>query len=313
MRPVGRTPGEGPGPALPSVPAAVEAVLDSLRRGQRQLARNPRAAIETAVRQLLSFAQDRATVTTGRSQPATYRIDDLARASGTTVRNIRAYQERGLLHPPARVGRTAVFDDTHLSRLKIITSMLDRGYTSAHILEMLAAWEHGRDLADVLGLEHALVVPRLEDSPVAMTSTAARQLAGGPAEFDQLVAAGLIEVTGNRVRVLRPKLLEAFAEMRGYGMPLQTLIKLHLDAVPAIDRISRLLVAAGAAHLADRFAADAVPTSADVDELVALLTRFRELATGAVMATLAASVERTIEELLTDYLAQFVRSAADTG
>ncbi len=294
--------------------AGVEAVLESLRRGQRQLARNPRAAIEAAVRQLLTFAQERATGAVGRPQSATYRIDDLARASGTTVRNIRAYQERGLLHPPARVGRTAVFDDTHLSRLKIITSMLERGYTSAHILEMLAAWEHGRDLADVLGLEHALVVPRLEDSPVAMTPAAARQLAGGQEAYDQLVEAGLIEVTGNRTRVLRPKLLEAFAEMRGYGMPLPTLIELHLDAVPAVDRISRLLVETGAAHLGGRFDPDARPTSADVDELIVLLTRFRELATGAVMATLAASIERTIEELLADYLARFVRSAAaDAG
>ena len=31
---------------------------------------------------------------------AEYRIDDLARAAGTTARNVRAYQERGLLPPP---------------------------------------------------------------------------------------------------------------------------------------------------------------------------------------------------------------------
>jgi DNA-binding transcriptional MerR regulator len=30
-----------------------------------------------------------------------YRIDELAREAGTTVRNVRAYQERGLLAPPA--------------------------------------------------------------------------------------------------------------------------------------------------------------------------------------------------------------------
>ena len=37
--------------------------------------------------------------------------------------------------------------------------MLERGYTSANILEMLTAWEHGRDLGQLLGLERALVPP----------------------------------------------------------------------------------------------------------------------------------------------------------
>ncbi|RYF34230.1 MAG: MerR family transcriptional regulator, partial [Comamonadaceae bacterium] len=128
---------------------AVESVLESLRRGQRQLARNPRAAVDAAVRQLLSLGR----APRPQHEGQTYRIDDLAQASNVTVRNIRAYQERGLLHAPRREGRVAIFDDSHLSRLKIISSMLERGYTSGHITEMLGAWESGRDLADVLGLE----------------------------------------------------------------------------------------------------------------------------------------------------------------
>ena len=83
----------------------VEAVLDSLRRGQRELARNPRGAVEAAVKQLLTLGPLRA-----HPEAASYRIDDLARVSGVTVRNIRAYQERGLLHPPRRAGRVASFD-----------------------------------------------------------------------------------------------------------------------------------------------------------------------------------------------------------
>ena len=36
---------------------------------------------------------------------AEYRINDLAQESGVSVRNIRVYQERGLLPPPVRRGR----------------------------------------------------------------------------------------------------------------------------------------------------------------------------------------------------------------
>ncbi|MDQ2797612.1 MAG: MerR family transcriptional regulator, partial [Actinomycetota bacterium] len=112
---------------LSSTLRGVDAVLESLRRGQRQLTRSPRAAIEAAVKQLLTLGPGKPAARSRYKTAATYRIDDLARAAGTTVRNVRAYQERGLLHAPARVGRTAIFDDTHLTRLKMITSMLDRG------------------------------------------------------------------------------------------------------------------------------------------------------------------------------------------
>lgn len=311
--------GAGPRPAdggRAGDPRGVDAVLDSLRRGQRQLTRNPRAAIETAVKQLLGRANGRQAARPGTDEDpdGTYRIDDLARAAGTTSRNIRAYQERGLLHPPTRSGRAAVFDETHLSRLRIITSMLDRGYTSAHIREMLGAWERGRDLADVLGLERALVPPRMADPPATLGPTEARELAGGPADFDRCVAAGLIEPLDGRARVLRPNLLASFAEMREYGMSTDTLIALHLAIEPAVDRISELLVGTGAKHLAPRFVTDTAPTGADVAELVEVLTRFRALAMTSVTATLATSIEKTVENLLSEYLAHFVRTAepADT-
>lgn len=303
------TPGRSP------TARGVDAVLESLRRGQRQLTRNPRGALEAAVKQLLSVGPGRSTGRPRHKSTATYRVDDLARAAGTTVRNVRAYQERGLLHPSTRIGRTAIFDDTHLSRLKMITSMLDRGYTTAHIHEMVNAWEHGKDLGDVLGLEHALLRPQLDDEPTTMSVAAARDLAGGAAELDNFIGAGLAQRRGNRIRVLRPTLMAAFSEMREYGMDNDTLIALHLDIVPAVDKISKLLVTAGATHLAPRFVTDAPPTSADVDDLVAMLTRFRTLGMTAVAATLAASIENTIEGLLTEYLAHYVRStkAADAS
>ncbi|RNL60539.1 MerR family transcriptional regulator [Nocardioides marmoriginsengisoli] len=286
---------------------AIETVLESLRRGQRQLARNPRAAVDAAVRQLLSLGRVR------EERPAreTYRIDDLARASNVTVRNIRAYQERGLLHPPRREGRVAIFDDSHLSRLKIITSMLERGYTSGHITEMLTAWESGRDLADVLGLESALVPPRLEDAPVTMTLAQVRELTLDKESLQLYIDAGLIEVKGAKALVRRPELLRSFAEMRGFGMPTTALIKLHSEVAMAVDDISRALVNEAVRQVGDRFLNVTDPSVAEVGELVATLTRFRELAMGAVVGTLGESLERTIEDLLAGYLSLAVTPAED--
>jgi len=94
-----------------------------------------------------------------------YRIDDLAREAGTTVRNVRVYQERGLIPPPEKRGRAGYYSDEHLARLKMISRLLARGYTFATIGELFAAWRHGWRLEDVIGLEEAVVAPWSDEAP----------------------------------------------------------------------------------------------------------------------------------------------------
>src|SRR3954454_22629566 len=54
-------------------------------------------------------------------------IDELARESGMTVRNIRAYQSRGLLPPPEVRARTGFYGPEHLARLKLVAEMRAEG------------------------------------------------------------------------------------------------------------------------------------------------------------------------------------------
>ena len=114
-----------------------------MRRGSRDV-------IDTAVAQLFDAAVRIRTATAASGE---YRIDDLARLAGTTTRNIRVYRDRGPAASAAACRPLALFNDTHLTRLRLITSMLDRGYNIAHVREMLSAWEQGKDLGDMLGLE----------------------------------------------------------------------------------------------------------------------------------------------------------------
>jgi DNA-binding transcriptional MerR regulator len=94
---------------------------------------------------------------------AEYRLDDLARISGVSARNIRAYRERGLLDAPRRVGRSAYYDDYHLSQLKTINQLLRRGFNSAHIAEFFASIRQGADLSDILGIRQAILAPRTDE------------------------------------------------------------------------------------------------------------------------------------------------------
>lgn len=286
-------------------PGTVEAIVRSVRRGQRHVTRDPRRAIEGAVRQLLSLG--RAAVAGTDDEQRTYRIDDLAQVSGVTVRNIRAYQSRGLLNPPTRHGRIVLFDDRHLVRLRIITSMLDRGYTTAHILEMLSAWESGRDLGHVLGLEGALVPAQTPDRPTTVTTARAVELAGDETDLERYIDAGLAERRGDRVRILRPLLLDAFAELRGI-VALDRLLQLHRDVLPHLDAVRDLLIDAGLEQLGHRIVGTPESTSDDLAEVVEVLQRFRYLATTNVTATLTASIDHRIETLLTSYLAGLVET-----
>lgn len=235
---------------------------------------------------------------------AEYRIDDLARAAGMTTRNVRAYQDRGLLPPPRRSGRVGLYDDAHLARLRLIGSMLGRGYTTAHIAEMLHAWESGRDLGAVMGLEETLGSPWNDDLPAAMPAKQVRSLAGDKASYNRMVALGLIKKQGNEIIVQRPQLLSAFAEMRGFGMPTAAVLDLYEALQPSIDDIALKLVLAAAANIADAKGERWVPTGDELAELTQMLARFRQLATRTVQQSFAASIEHTIEDVLGTYMSQ---------
>ncbi|MDL9936917.1 MerR family transcriptional regulator [Gordonia sp. ABSL1-1] len=79
-----------------------------------------------------------------------YRINDLADASGVSVRNIRVYQDRGLLPAPIIRGRVGWYSEEHLVRLNLISRMLERGYTFATISELLHAAHYGMRVDQVL-------------------------------------------------------------------------------------------------------------------------------------------------------------------
>jgi DNA-binding transcriptional MerR regulator len=284
---------------------AISAVLKGLRR---RVQRGSRDVIENAVSQLF----DAAVHPHGVAAAGEYRIDDLARLAGTTTRNIRVYRDRGLLHPPLRVGRIALFNDTHLTRLRLITSLLDRGYNIAHVNEMLSAWEQGKDLGSVLGLESAIAGTWAAEKPHSMTVADARRLIDDEAAFERLVGSGLIRLEDGEAIVVRPKLIEAFNDIREYGVSIEKLIDIHEQVLPLVDQISAILVQAGAEHVQDRIKPGVgLPDDTEVAELITMLVRFRTQAVAAVTATLASSIESTIEELVSRILADYVEKAPD--
>lgn len=65
-------------------------------------------------------------------------VDELAAATGVTVRNIRAYQTSNLLEPPVLQGRLALYGRRHQARLELIRELRALGFGLDAIGDMLA-------------------------------------------------------------------------------------------------------------------------------------------------------------------------------
>lgn len=82
-----------------------------------------------------------------------YRVDELAARAGVSVDTVRFYQSRGLLDPPRRSGRVALYGDSHLERLRRIRELKAQGFTLAAIRRLLVGDLDPADRALVAALE----------------------------------------------------------------------------------------------------------------------------------------------------------------
>jgi DNA-binding transcriptional MerR regulator len=250
----------------------------------------------------------------GRQGGPEYRIDDLARLAGTTVRNVRAYQDRGLLPAPRRQGRVGIYGETHLARLKLIGELLSRGYTLANIAELIAGWEQGRELSELLGLESALIGSWSEEPGATVLPADVLDHLGGQLGPELLEAAeqhGLIEVDGDRIRIDNPRMLEGAATLVDAGVPVADVVNLGVYLVGAVDEIAGRYVELIHQFL---FEEKGEPIAdADIRRLADLVRRLRPLARQVVDAELAIAVERRITAELGEHLSRLAPPHSSTG
>lgn len=170
-----------------------------------------------------------------------YRLDDLARLSGVSARNIRAYRERGLLDPPRRQGRSAYYDDYHLAQLQTINELLGRGFTTAHVSEFFETVRAGGNVAELLGLQRAMLRPPPESdgSAAATASPAGARVKIDPssAEGVRLVELGLAHRAGSALVFANPVIGRVVARSPDplvYARIVLTLIDASADNVDAV-------------------------------------------------------------------------------
>jgi DNA-binding transcriptional MerR regulator len=231
-------------------------------------------------------------------------IDELARRTGMTVRNIRAHQSRGLLPAPEVRARTGYYGAEHAARIRLIQEMQAEGFNLKAIARLLQA--PGAKGEEVLSFRRALLDSFVADEePELATAAELERRLGGPFDARTVRRArklGLVRPLGDgRFEIPSPTLLRAGEELVALGIPLS-----HALAVgEQIQRHARAIAEAFVRlFMQDVVGGTRLPDerSPDWRRLREALERLRPLATEAVRAsfqqTMTAAVERQVQRSL---------------
>jgi DNA-binding transcriptional MerR regulator len=99
----------------------------------------------------------------------TFTLEALAAATGVSARTIRYYQAEKILDSPVKVGRDAVYSDSHIERLQLIGELRDKGLTLQTIRRLVDADGLTQSVSHWLGVGATLKAPWSEDRPRTFT------------------------------------------------------------------------------------------------------------------------------------------------
>jgi DNA-binding transcriptional MerR regulator len=212
-------------------------------------------------------------------------IDELARETGMTVRNIRSHATRGLLPPPEVRARTGYYGSEHVSRLRLIRELQGNGYNLNAIKHLLTRVDGSVD--EVLGVARALLAPFENEQPEIVDVSELAERFGGPIEPKLAARAeklGLVVPLGDgRFEVPSPTLLHAGEAVVALGVPLATALDLIESVGGHADAVSKAFVRLFMDRVWKPFTVAGQP-DADWPKVREALEQLRPLATEALVA-----------------------------
>ncbi|MGV9860277.1 MerR family transcriptional regulator [Gordonia sp. NPDC003425] len=239
-----------------------------------------------------------------------YRIDDLARAAGTTTRNVRGYQDRGLLPRPHRRGRIAIYTDAHLARLKVINDLLRRGFTIRHIGDFLSGVQRGDDLADVLGLREVVATPWASTSRRSVSTAELTEMlnTSNPAYLQRLNDFGLIRPDDSASPpagyiLLDEETVTAYSRLIKRGLSLRYILDVHEALDRDMDAVAATVISAGRRAITEGRSDGWLPqTPAESEWATDLLAELKRAGSISAHNALDRALDRDMARQLDDYL-----------
>jgi DNA-binding transcriptional MerR regulator len=226
-------------------------------------------------------------------------IDELARRTGMTVRNIRAHQSRGLLPPPEVRGRTGYYGPAHESRIELIRELQADGFKLEAISRLIESAGGSDD--EVLRFTRAVKAPFEDETPqiVNQEELATRFADAGERAPEMLRRAeklGLMRPLGDgNVEELSPRLGRASAELAALGIPTSTSLGIARDLRKHSDAVARAFVELFVKEIWKPFEDQGRPEH-DLPKVRDALERLRPLASEALLAMFQLAMTDAVEQ-----------------
>lgn len=170
---------------------------------------------------------------------------------------------------------------------------------------MLAAWEWGQDMGQILGLEAAITSPWSDEVPGYFTRTELIEIFGDQlttGAVSKIVALGILEPDGSRFRAPSPQMIHAGRELVEAGVPLDELLDVVTGMRANVERVADELVRLVVEHVFDPLGKDQLPPASETPRLAELIWRLRPLAKMAVNSEVARAMERSANRFLGERL-----------
>jgi DNA-binding transcriptional MerR regulator len=225
-------------------------------------------------------------------------VDELAAATGLTVRTTRYYAGLGLIPPPTRRGRMAYYSSQHRARLELIRALQDHGFTLAAIEKYLARLPVDASVED-LAVQRAMLTSWKSGGHEVVTRRQLEARTGGRLSDEQL---GRLEaMMGIRpVDDGRYELLPAFdvsVKSLDLDLPIDSLVA----AGEAINRHMDALADELTAIMKDRVLApylESAKTAEDKARFEQTVSRLRQLTLEAVVSGFQRAANQVISRSL---------------
>ena len=226
-------------------------------------------------------------------------LDELARMSGMTARNVRAHQERGLLPPPQVRGRVGFYSQDHLDRLRMIAELQAEGLSLAAVQRTMADVGPGR-AGQALAVRRSLLEGWDDERPEVFALAELREWLGDDldATIERATALGLVVRMDDDVEVLAPSLLAALRDVAALGVPVGAVLDVQQRLARATDEIAAVFADFVISNL-DRPGGEDAPAH-DLVELGELVEAMRPLAVRATVTNLGRSLSRQVEKTLAE-------------
>jgi DNA-binding transcriptional MerR regulator len=225
-------------------------------------------------------------------------IEQLAHATGMTVRNIRNHQSRGLLPPPEVRARTGYYGPQHVERLRLIQEMQLDGFNLNAIKRLIG---DGDSAEGFIGFKRAIKAPFESESPEIITAEelAERFGMGGELDLKSLEKAQKLELIvplgDGRFEAPSPALLNAAEEVIRRGIPLPA-------ALYAIEKVKRSCESASRAfvnlflHELWKPFDEAGQPEERWEEVTETIERLRPIASEAMLAVFRQTMTAEVED-----------------